>query len=118
MNIEEPAKASPWTRDPRLRAALLSGLVFPGAGQLAYGRRARGLAFAIGSGVALLALLRRLFSEVLRSLPPDPSLLGVAEIFQLAHEIQGRVVVSLWGWFAVLAALWLASVWDALRLRD
>ena len=117
MNIEEPAQASPRTRDPRLRAALLSALVFPGAGQLAYGQRARGLAFAFGSGVALLALLRRLFSEVLRSLPPDPSLLDLAEIFRLAHEIQGRVVASLSGWFALLAALWLASVWDALRKR-
>jgi len=113
----EPTDSGAPPRDPRLRAALLSGLVFPGAGQLGCGRRGRGLAFAFGAGVALLALLRRIVEEVRTSLPADPTLLGIGEILQMAHDIQARAVGALWGWFALLAAIWLASIWDALHIE-
>ena len=115
MSTEEMAETSPPRPDRRLRAALLSGLAFPGAGQFRYGLKSRGLAFAFGAGVASVALFRRIVSEVLSSLPQDPSLLGIAEIFQLAHEIQTRAFVAMWGWFGLLATIWLASVWDAYR---
>ena len=115
MSREESAERTAPRYDRRLRAALLSGLVFPGAGQLRYGQRPRGLAFAFGAGVALVALLRRIVSEILKSLPQDPSLLGIVEIFQLSHEVQARAFVALDGWFGLLAAVWLASVWDAYR---
>ena len=117
MNTEKQAESGAPQRDARLRAALLSGLVFPGVGQLRYGQRGRGLAFAFGAGVPLLALLRRIVGEVRTSLPPDPSLLGIGEILQMAHAIQARAFGALWGWFALLAAIWLASVWDALRIE-
>lgn len=56
-----------------------------------------------------------MLSEILKSLPQDPSLLGIAEIFQLAHEVQARAFVALGGWVGLLAVVWLASVWDAYR---
>ena len=71
MSTEEMAATPPPRRDRRLKAALLSGLLFPGAGQLRYGQKARGLAFAFGAGVASVALFRRILSEILKSLPQD-----------------------------------------------
>lgn len=115
MSTEEMTGTKAPRRDRRFRAALLSGLLFPGAGQFRYGLKARGLAFAFGAGLASVALLRRIFSEILSSLPEDPSRLGIPETFQLAHEIQARAFGALWGWFGLLASVWIASVWDAYR---
>ena len=115
MSTEEMAETPPPRPDRRLRAALLSGLLFPGAGQLRYGQKARGLAFAFGAGIATVALFRRIVSEILKSLPQEARLLGTGEIFGLAHEIQARAFGALWGWLVLLATVWIASVWDAYR---
>jgi hypothetical protein len=72
----------------RYRPALLSGLVFPGLGQLATGHPWRALAFG-GSSVALLvAVVLRVMRETQRLLPEDPAaLVDPALPFRLAVEV-------------------------------
>lgn len=91
----------------RKRAALLSGLVFPGLGQLVSGRVWRALAFC-GSSLALLAwVVRRVVRETERLLPQDPeALLDPALPFRLAVEIH-RANAS----FFLLATLALVAIW-------
>lgn len=96
------------------RGALLSGLVFPGLGQLATGQRWRGLAFA-GPSVALLAaVVVRVMRETERLLPQDAeSLLDPALPFRLAAEVH-RANASFFLWATVgIVALWLGSIADA-----
>jgi hypothetical protein len=93
---------------------LLSGLVFPGLGQLATGRPWRGLFFG-GSSVALLvAVVRRVILETERLLPTDAeALLDPALPFRLAAEIH-RENASFFLWTTLgIVALWLGSMADA-----
>ena len=98
----------------RRQAVLLSGLVFPGLGQLATGRPWRGLFFG-GSSVALLvAVVRRVILETERLLPTDAeALLDPALPFRLAAEIH-RENASFFLWTTLgIVALWLGSMADA-----
>jgi hypothetical protein len=98
----------------RSRAALLSGLVFPGLGQLVTGHPWRALAFG-GSSVALLAaVVVRVMRETERLLPQDAeALLDPALPFRLAVEIH-RANASFFLWVTVgIVALWLGSIADA-----
>jgi hypothetical protein len=98
----------------RLRPALLSGLVFPGLGQLTCGHPWRGLAF-FGSSVALLvALVVRVAREAQRLMPVDPeAILDPALPFRLAAEIH-RANASFLSWVTLgIVALWLGSIVDA-----
>jgi hypothetical protein len=100
---------SPW------RPVLLSGLVFPGLGQLASGRPWRGLAFALGSLIALVLVLHRVARETLARLPEDPTAIDPLLPFRLAHEIH-LANASFFFWLTlVLIVLWLGSVVDAWR---
>jgi hypothetical protein len=98
----------------RYRPALLSGLVFPGLGQLATGHPWRALAFG-GSSVALLAaVVLRVIRETERLLPEDPvALLDPALPFRLAVEVH-RANASFFLWATLgIVALWLGSIADA-----
>ena len=55
----------------RLRPVLLSGLVFPGLGQLVTGHPWRALAFGGSSVVLLVAVVVRVVGETQRLLPED-----------------------------------------------
>ena len=104
---------NPW------RPVLLSGLVFPGLGQLTCGHPWRALFFG-GSSVALLvAVVVRVMRETRRLLPQDPvALLDPALPFRLAVEIH-RANASFFLWATLgIVALWLGSVADAVLLRD
>lgn len=97
-------------------SVLLSGLVFPGLGQLAHGHPWRGLCFA-GASVALLgAVVVRVAREARRLVPVDPdALLDPALPFRLAAEIhRANASFFLWATLA-LVALWIASIVDAWR---
>lgn len=101
-------------RGSRLGPVLLSGLVFPGLGQLVSGRPARALAFG-GTSVALLVVLaRRVIDETARRMPEDPeALLDPALPFRLAIEIQQQnASFFLWVTLGVVA-VWALSVLDA-----
>jgi len=93
---------------------LLSGLVFPGLGQLTCGHPWRALAFG-GSSVALLvAVVARVAREAQRLMPVEPEeILDPALPFRLAAEIQ-RANASFFFWATLgIVALWVGSVVDA-----
>jgi hypothetical protein len=98
----------------RWKPVLLSGLVFPGLGQLVMGRVWRGLAFGGGSVVFLVLLVKRVMSEASRLAPQDPvELLDPALPFRLAAEIQrANAGFFLFVTLAILA-LWAGSMADA-----
>jgi hypothetical protein len=94
---------------------LLSGLVFPGLGQLVSGHPWRGLVYALGSLIVLIAVLRRVARETLARMPEDPTAIDPLFPFRLAHEIQAdNAAFFLWLTLA-LVALWAGSVVDAWR---
>ena len=103
----------------RRRAALLSGLVFPGAGQLATGHPWRALAFGGPSLALLVAVVRRVMRETDRLLPTEAdALLDPALPFRLAVEIQ-RANASFFLWVTLaLVALWLGSIVDCYARPD
>jgi hypothetical protein len=98
----------------RHRGALLSGLVFPGLGQLATGHPWRGLAFGGASLALLAAVVLRVMRETQRLLPQDAeSLLDPALPFRLAVEVH-RANASFFLWATVgIVVLWLGSIADA-----
>ena len=109
-----PVEPGPNPRRP-WRSVLLSGLVFPGLGQLMSGHPVRGLAFAAGSLVAVVALVRRVAGETLARLPTDPDQIDPLLPFRLAHEIH-RDSADFFLWVTLaLVALWAGSVVDAWR---
>ena len=98
---------------------LLSGLVFPGLGQLTCGHPWRALAFG-GSSVALLvALVVRVAREAQRLMPVEPEeILDPALPFRLAAEIH-RANASFFFWVTLgIVALWVGAMVDAFLLRD
>ena len=98
----------------RYRGVLLSGLVFPGLGQLAAGHPWRGLAFAGSSAALLAAVVLRVIRETERLLPQDAeALLDPALPFRLSVEVH-RANASFFLWTtAGIVALWLGSIADA-----
>lgn len=98
----------------RWRPVLLSGLVFPGLGQLVAGHPWRALFFS-GSSVALLAaVVVRVMRETQRLMPVEPEeLLDPALPFRLAVEVH-RANASFLFWATLgIVALWLGSIADA-----
>lgn len=91
---------------------LLSALAWPGLGQCVEGRRGRGLLFALLAAAGLVFFCARLFHEVLVRLPPEPVLLGPAQVFALAREV--RQSPGLRGPLLFVVAVWAAAVADAL----
>ena len=95
------------------RPVLLSGLVFPGLGQLLCGQPLRGLAFSLGSLVVAVVLIGRVARETLARLPTDPTQIDPLLPLRLAHEIQ-RDNAAFFFWVTlVLVLLWAGSMADA-----
>jgi hypothetical protein len=101
------------------KAALFSGALFPGLGQLMILKRPlRGLAFLLPAAAAVCWLMYGIWSATSMlmdqalsgALPPDPVL--IAERLTKASIVPGS---SAAGW--ILLACWLASVVDALLVR-
>jgi diadenosine tetraphosphate (Ap4A) HIT family hydrolase len=104
---EKPARSRP------LRAALLSGLVCPGAGQIQNRDYLKGVLLI---GVTLVTagwLFARLLKDILGTLPEDPSTFDPLQVFALAEEIQRRNAGSFLACTLVLLALWLYGIVDA-----
>ena len=108
ITITQAAPRSPW------RPVLLSGLVFPGLGQLVSGHPWRALFFSGPSVALLVAVVARVTRETQRLMPDDPeALLDPALPFRLAVEIH-RANASFFLWATLgIVALWLGSIADA-----
>jgi hypothetical protein len=93
-----------------LKGALLSGLVFPGLGQLALKRYPRGLAFMAVALACTIYIVKTAVDAVVRSLPNlDPA--GMAT---LPAPSGGATGPALW----ILGLCWVWGVLDALRIGD
>jgi hypothetical protein len=112
VNALDPSSSASRRRG-RWRSVWLSGLVFPGLGQLMCGRPLRGLAFATGSLIVAVALVLRVARETLARLPTDLAEFDPLLPLRLAHEIQ-RDNAGFFFWITlVLVALWAGSIADA-----
>jgi len=99
-------------KDPALRAALLSALVCPGAGQIRNRQYAKGLAILGAVLVTAGLLFVRMLTEVLRALPTDGTLVDPLSAWDLAREIQERNHGEFLGFSLALLALWLYATVD------
>ncbi len=100
-------------KDPALRAALLSALVCPGAGQIRNRDYPKGIAL-IGLTVATAGyLLVRMLTEVLRFLPTDGTVLDPMSALDIASEIQARNTGTFSTLSFVLLVLWIYGTVDA-----
>ncbi|WP_342116196.1 hypothetical protein [Pseudoduganella sp. OTU4001] len=102
------------------KAALLSGLVLPGLGQLAILKRPkRGLLFLIPSVAALIWLMNSLSTATEKllteaasgTMQPDP--VAVATRLAESSDASGASLPS-----AILLICWLAALIDALSAKD
>ena len=91
-----------------VKGALLSGLVFPGLGQLALKRYRRGLAFMAVALASTIYIVKTAVDAVLNSLPTlDP-----AAVAALPAPSGGHAGPALW----VLGLCWVWGVLDALLI--
>jgi len=102
------------------KSALLSGLVFPGLGQLVFQKRPkRGLAFLLPALIATCWMLfgimqsaNTLLDEAMSGrLAPDP-----ASIIERLHQTSATASAETASW--ILLTCWLASLIDALLIKD
>ena len=95
------------------KAALLSGLAFPGLGQLILLKRPiRGLLFTLPALASFTWLMHTLLNEALQGkLVPDPVIITTR-----LHEASAIPGTGTAGW--ILLACWLASILDALIIKD
>jgi diadenosine tetraphosphate (Ap4A) HIT family hydrolase len=100
-------------RSPALRAALLSALVCPGAGQIRNRQLAKGL-LLIGLTVATAGyMLVRMLTEVFRLMPTDGTVIDPSSALDIAADIQARNQGTFGILSFVLMALWIYATVDA-----
>lgn len=93
-----------------IKGAILSGLVFPGLGQMVLGHVARGLGFAAVAVMCTVYLVAKTVDAVLQNLDAlDPS-----DIERLANTIEVGAGPVVW----ILLACWMLALVDAYRLGD
>jgi len=101
-----------------LKGALLSGLVFPGAGQLWLKRSLRGVAFAGAFSLSLVVIVRNVAGQALAMLERIESEGGAVDLLAIvksAHASSyGDAVMNCAS--LVLLTSWLASMIDAYYL--
>jgi diadenosine tetraphosphate (Ap4A) HIT family hydrolase len=107
------APAAGRVRSAPFRAAMLSALVCPGAGQMRNRQFAKGL-ILIGLTLASAGyLLVRMLTEVFRLLPTDGSVIDPTSAWDMASEIQARNQGTFGALSFLLLALWIYATWDA-----
>jgi hypothetical protein len=103
----------------RWKPALLSGLVFPGLGQMVTGHPWRALVFAASTLALVVAVVARVIRETQRLMPADPdALLDPALPFRLAVEIH-RANASFLLWCTLgIVGVWAGAIADCCILRS
>jgi diadenosine tetraphosphate (Ap4A) HIT family hydrolase len=105
-----PSKSpSPWA------PALLSALLFPGAGQFRNGRWGKGVAFTVATAALLARIAWRVWAEALDALLAAQAPLDLFEMWALAEEIRRRNAAEFSVLTLVLVGLWAISILDAWR---
>ena len=97
---------------------LLSGLVYPGFGQLLSGHKKSGLIFVLATSAGLMVLFYRLLQRVFRIVDAAlPELTGNAPDISTVKELIGRSSTGGWGvenaCLVGLAVIWLAAILHA-----
>jgi diadenosine tetraphosphate (Ap4A) HIT family hydrolase len=100
---------SPWT------PALLSGLLWPGAGQFKNGRFLKGLAFSLLTALVLVRIASRVAAEAWSALLAAPAPLDIPGMWALAEDIQRKNATELGVLTFALFGLWALAVFDAWR---
>lgn len=100
-----------------IKAALLSALVFPGAGHIFLKKKFRGIAFAGISFVCLYVLVAEIFKgamQIAEKIQRGEIAPNAAEITELAiHQASAQPSSNV---SVLLIVCWLASILDAYRL--
>jgi hypothetical protein len=103
-----------------IKGALLSGLVYPGLGQMALKHHLRGLAFLLAATLGMVAAVvqaTRIAFGILEDLDLSPGAVGLEQIFQASHQAvaeasSGRFKIAL----ALILSAWVISTVDAYLL--
>ncbi len=101
----------------RWRPVLLSGLVWPGLGQLVSGHVARGLLIIAGTLAAFAWFCVRVAGETFRRMPSDPTAFDLRQVFEMAAAIRRDNAGFFSGITFVLVGLWVLAVFDAWRAQ-
>jgi len=110
--LAAPSPAAP-APSRRLRAALLSGLLWPGAGQIHNRDYGKGALLIGVTLIAAVGLIARLVREVLRGLPEDTTAFDPLSVLAMVEDIQQRNAGFFLGFTLVLTALWVYGIVDA-----
>ena len=103
------------SRPTRWGPALLSALLFPGAGQFRNGRWGKGVAFTVATAALLARIAWRVWAEALDALLAAQAPLDLFEMWALAEEIRRRNAAEFSVLTLVLVGLWAISILDAWR---
>ena len=103
------SSGSPW------RAVLLSGLVWPGLGQILSRQYLKAAAFMGGTLAVVGLLLVKVVHEALRLVPSDTSTLDPLLVFTLTAQIEQSNRAFFRGVTLALVVLWVLAVVDAWR---
>jgi diadenosine tetraphosphate (Ap4A) HIT family hydrolase len=106
---EQPARSRP------LRAALLSALVCPGAGQIHNREYGKGVLLIGATLITAIWLIVRLVREVLGGLPEDMATFDPLSVLAMVEEVQRRNAGFFLGFTLLLTALWIYGIVDAYR---
>ena len=96
-----------------LKAALLSGLVFPGAGQVYLGQRKRGWAFIVSTILIFAYVVIHITVQAYREITAAAAkgvALDIPAIQQSVASISDAATTAA---FALLVLLWIAAILDA-----
>jgi diadenosine tetraphosphate (Ap4A) HIT family hydrolase len=104
---ERSVEGSPWT------AVLLSGLLWPGAGQIRNGEWGKGLLFALGGALVFGRFAWRVAVAALGAMIEAPAPMDLPQMIRLAEQIRSRNAPELGVLTFFLVLVWTASVFDA-----
>ena len=104
---------------PSLKAALLSGLVFPGAGQISLHRYGRGIilvALVIGALACIIVMGARTALALLEQLEMQGGDVDIATLSRLAAQASTLSNAWYYGSLILIVSCWLFGIIDAYRI--
>jgi diadenosine tetraphosphate (Ap4A) HIT family hydrolase len=105
---------APGAATSRWRPLILSGLLWPGAGQIVAGRRRLGWGLALATAFVAVLMLRALVVETLLRMPTDPVYFtDFGSVLALSQRLAAEIRPGLTPHFAVLIGFWLFASAEA-----